>query len=236
MTEVRGADDAVLLRIVVHGPPLAGKTTTARALGRALGQPVASPEEDADGRTTLFDWVEYVGGRFDGRPIRTQLVTVPGHDPIRSAHLLAAADVVLFVADATASGITASAALLDAVRAELQDRVPPVGLLVQANKRDHADALPADQLTRRLHLAEGDVIVETVASDGDGVRQAFVYAVRIGLARVAARAEAPGGAHLGDPAALARELRAIPALPPSLADAPQVWHAPPGVRPAGVPA
>lgn len=169
------------LRIVVDGASTAGKTTTARSLGERLGRPVHSPEEQ-DGRTLLFDWMDHEGGRSDGRPIRTQVVAVPGHLPHLRARLLVTADVVLFVADTSASGIRATEIALEQVRVLLDayEGERP-GLVVQANKRDAADALPMDEVLHRLALDGDDPVIETVALSGEGVRQSYVYAVRLGL-------------------------------------------------------
>lgn len=184
----RGAVDVgegPVVRIVVHGPSGAGKTTTARSLGERLGRPVETPAEDAAGRTTLFDWLEYEGGRYDGRPIRAQVVTVPGHDPDRRARILADADAVLFVADTTSAGIGASREVLDEVRAQLSARTPRPSLVVQANKRDAPEARPMADVHADLGL-DDEVVIETVATDGTGVRQAFVYSVRAALALLGA--------------------------------------------------
>lgn len=174
------------LRIVVDGASTAGKTTTARALGARLGRPVLTPEEAA-GRTLLFDWLDHTGGRFDGRAIRTQVVAVPGHLPHLRARLLVTADVVLFVADTSRRGLTDTVAALAEVR-ELLDAIPAPrpGLLVQANKRDAVDAVPIDEVRHRLRLADDDLVIETVATEGEGVRQSYVYAVRLGLRHVRA--------------------------------------------------
>ncbi len=178
----RAGPPPIDLRIVVDGASTAGKTTTARALGERLGRPVVTPEEEHDGRTLLFDWMDHEGGRSDGRTIRTQVVAVPGHLPHLRARLLVTADVVLFVADTSASGIRATEVALAQVRALLDayEGERP-GLVIQANKRDVADALSMDEVTRRLALDGDDPVIETVAASGDGVRQSYVYAVRLGL-------------------------------------------------------
>lgn len=174
-------DGAVVIRVVVHGPSGAGKTTTAVALGAKLGQDVITPEVDSIGRTVLFDWMEYVGGRWNGRPIRVQYLTVPGHDPRRCRHLLRRADVVIFVADTSPGGLDRSAPMLDELRVDLSTRTPRPGLIVQANRRDHPMAAPMEEVAVRLRLGPDDVVIETVATQGEGVRQAFVYSVRQGL-------------------------------------------------------
>ncbi len=188
------ADEAVAepapidLRIVVDGASTAGKTTTARALAQRLGRPVVTAgEEEGSGRTLLFDWLDHVGGRRDGRAIRTQVVAVPGHLPHLRARLLITADVVLFVADTSADGIDAAARALVQVRRFLDALPDPAPeLLVQANKRDRSDALPIEEVRARLDLDDEDLLIETVATEGEGVQQSFVFAVRLALRHVIA--------------------------------------------------
>ena len=66
----------LVVRIVYDGPALSGKTTSLKALARGVSSQVTTPAESA-GRTLFFDWVDYVGGLFDGRQIRCQIVSVP---------------------------------------------------------------------------------------------------------------------------------------------------------------
>lgn len=177
--------DLLAIRLVYDGPPHSGKTTTLAALAGSLARPMESPEE-AFGRTLFFDWVEYVGGSFDGQPIRCQIVSVPGQRALarRRRALLSTADVVVLVADTTAAGLGETAACLASLQHILAVRQgPPIGLVLQANKRDAPDALPLGALRDRLALA-GAACVESVATAGTGVREAFVLAVRLALDRV----------------------------------------------------
>src|SRR3954470_24230341 len=88
----------IVIRLVYDGPPEAGKTTSLRALAGSLAQPAYTPAEDADGRTLWFDWMEYVGGRFEGCQIRCQIVSVPGQRTLssRRRRIIESADVVVF--------------------------------------------------------------------------------------------------------------------------------------------
>lgn len=179
----------IVLRVVVDGPSTAGKTSTARALGDQFGRPVITPAEE-HGRTLLFDWLDHEGGRSDGRAIRTQVVAVPGHLPHLRARLLITADVVLFVADTSRGGLVRSRNALDQLREVLNAIPDPApGLIVQANKRDLPDAVPMDEVHRVLDLSDRDTVIESVATEGGGVRQAFVFAVREGLKHVRASSE-----------------------------------------------
>lgn len=178
------ASGSVAVRIVYDGPPAAGKTTSLQLLAARFGQGrVLTPEATTSGRTLFFDWLEYTGGRFEGRPIRCQIVSVPGQEELRHRrkHLLDSADAVVFVADTSRAGFQPSQRLLDQLLTHLGSRdAGPAGVVVQANKRDLPDALPLAQVRADRPLA----IIESVASQGDGIREAFVFAVRLALDRV----------------------------------------------------
>jgi signal recognition particle receptor subunit beta len=178
----------IVIRLVYDGPPQAGKTTSLRALAGSLTRPTYSPAEDADGRTLWFDWMEYVGGRFEGCQIRCQIVGVPGQRELaaRRRRLIEDADVVVFVADSAAHETPRTLRYLFELRAMLNHRGGvPVGVILAANKRDLPTAIPLDELRARLVEAGWPVgVVESVAADGTGIREAFVYAVRLALDRV----------------------------------------------------
>lgn len=178
----------IVIRVVYDGPPEAGKTTSLRALAGSLSQLAVTPEEDGGGRTAWFDWMEYTGGRFEGCRIRCQIVSVPGQPALagRRRALLDGADVVVCVADSSPAGWEASTAHLFGLRRELADgRDPPLGVVLQANKRDVPGAAGLDELRARLGREAWNIgVVESVAADGTGIREAFVYAVRLALDRV----------------------------------------------------
>jgi signal recognition particle receptor subunit beta len=176
----------LVVRVVYDGPPMSGKTTTLRSLAQRLGSAEVSSPAEANGRTTFFDWTEYVGGLYEGRQIRCQIVSVPGQNELRHrrAFLLKSADAIVFVADTRASELQRSMAMLAELTPQCRAQQPPVGIVFQANKRDAVDALPMPALRRMLGEIGPTVLVETVASDGDGVREAFVLSVRLALDRV----------------------------------------------------
>jgi signal recognition particle receptor subunit beta len=178
--------DLVVVRIVYDGPPLSGKTTTVRTLADGLDRRAETPEE-VNGRTLFFDWVDYVGGMFEGHRIRCQIVTVPGQDALsqRRKYLLSTADSVVFVADTTRPHWEHSRAALEECIRELgSSEEPSVGVVLQANKRDAEDAVPKVELRNDLSEYAALGIVESVATDGRGVREAFVFGVRLALDRV----------------------------------------------------
>lgn len=187
MAVVDPTTDTVVIRIVYDGAPFAGKTTSVRALGQSLGGPVCSPGE-IGGRTLFFDWLDYTGGLFEGRRIRCQIVSVPGQAVLapRRRRLLDTADVVVYVLDSSPEAIAAERGYLEGLKATLERRVaPPVGVVVQANKRDVANAIPLAQLREMIDsVGVRAAIVESRASTGLGVRETFVFAVRLALDRV----------------------------------------------------
>ena len=166
---------------------MAGKTTSLRTLATKLGSPLQTPAE-IDGRTVYFDWLDYTGGLFEGRRIRCQIVSVPGQASLASRRraLLETADALVFVSDTTREAITQGRSYLHSARAALSAREgPTVGIVLQANKRDHAHAVPLGELRTALDAPDEKVaIIESVATDGSGTREAFVFAVRLALDRV----------------------------------------------------
>jgi signal recognition particle receptor subunit beta len=179
--------DNIVIRIVYDGPPMAGKTTSVRALANGLGGKVVAPRE-VGGRTLYFDWLDYTGGLFEGRRIRCQILTVPGQATLasRRRHLLKTADAVVFVGDSQQGSQAAARSYFEGLRRVL-DAIdgPPVGIVMQANKRDIPGAVPIDELREMLDTTNLRVaIIESIAIEGSGIREAFVFAVRLALDRV----------------------------------------------------
>jgi signal recognition particle receptor subunit beta len=188
-------DNAVVLRLVYAGPPMSGKTETVRALSRLLlgvhhTDAVFTPGE-ANERTLFFDWLEYSGGSFQGHRIRCQIVSVPGQNLLhrRRRALLEQADAIVFVIDAHAEHRETIARSYDELRtimAEAAEEVP-VGIVVQANKSDLPDTLDKQTLLQLCGDNPNTTIIPSVATQGTGVREAFVRAVGLGLARAHAQ-------------------------------------------------
>ncbi|MEZ4360061.1 MAG: GTPase domain-containing protein [Kofleriaceae bacterium] len=180
--------DAVVVRVVYDGPPFAGKTTSVRALARSLDRVAETPLE-VDGRTIYFDWLEYTGGLFEGHRIHCQIVSVPGQPELdaRRKALLNIADVVIFVVDsADLDALTRSVEYLRQLAALMGQRAgPPVGIIVQANKQD----LPGSRSREEVQALLGEdfsriALTESNAATGMGIRETFVFAVRLALDRL----------------------------------------------------
>lgn len=175
----------IVIRVIYDGPAFAGKTTNLRTLARSLESKLYSGEE-SDGRTLYFDWVDYMGGLFEGMPIRCQIVSVPGQRILerRRRLLLETSDVVVFVADSRSERLKDNVRSFKVLGQVLTPMVPPVGIVVQANKRDLKGAITLDALRDALDRDRLLALTEAVAESGEGVRETFVLAVRLALDRV----------------------------------------------------
>ena len=175
----------LVVRIVYDGPPFSGKTTTLRTLAEGLDVNVTTPAED-NGRTLFFDWLDYTGGLFEGRRIRCQIVSVPGQKELsaRRDALLDSADAVVLVGGTDDSSLDAALTVFRDLIARCRAMSPPVGVVFQANKRDMPNTIRRASLQRRVNAVAPTAIVETVATTGQGIREAFVFGVRLALDRV----------------------------------------------------
>ena len=190
----------LVVRVVYDGPALSGKTTSLRALASGVSSSVECPEEHA-GRTLFFDWVDYVGGLFEGRQIRCQIVSVPGQSELahRRRFLLQSADAVVLVLDTRRQEWDFGLGWLEQTIPHCRSQDPPVGLVLQANKRDSPEAVPREEIRDALSRIAPVATVHSTATTGDGIREAFVLAVRLALDRVRALA-ASGRLLAGKPA------------------------------------
>ena len=226
---------ALVVRLVYDGPPRSGKTTSLRALADGMARTAVSPGE-TDGRTEYFDWLEYVGGSFDGIPIHCQILSVPGQPELvsRRRALLAEADAIVFVTHGSPEHLPEAASHLRSLRNFVGSRPDPrPGVIVQANHRDRPDALSLAELHDGLGL-DGLPLVESVATENQGIREAFVLAVRLALDRtreLLKQGPLPTGpGETDDPAALLARLQSAEDDSPSE----PVRQAPRGVAPHGV--
>lgn len=177
-------DGVHVVRIVYDGAALAGKTTSLRKLAEIFHRPLFSAEE-AEGRTLFFDWLDLVGGRFEGSPIRCQIVSVPGQAALdgRRRALLETADAVVLVVDSTRSGVAETRRAIATLRETLEKKQPPIGVILQANKRDSSDALPLQEIQSLTETLGAVALTQTIATAGKGVRETLVFAVRLALDR-----------------------------------------------------
>ncbi len=181
------------VRVVYDGVACAGKTTNLRQLCALFAAQRSSElysPADIDGRTLYFDWMQIMAGVVCGFPLLCQIVSVPGQVVLtpRRRHLLATADVIVYVCESTAAAAPASKAGLALYDELALERGSAVPLVVQANKQDQRGALDGATLLRAIGR-EGTPVVEAIASDGVGVVDTFVGAVRTVARAIQARSE-----------------------------------------------
>lgn len=185
MAIIERSSGELVVRIAYDGAAMAGKTTNIQRLSEGFNQEVYTPGQNGE-RTVFFDWMKYKGGRFEGRPIRCEMVTVPGQALLRERRelLLREADVVVKVFDASQTTAQEIKASVDQLRSASGFAVPRA-ILVQLNKIDLADATAVDSIVNRCsEFAEPIECLKAVASEGQGVQETFVFAVRSALKRV----------------------------------------------------
>jgi len=193
------AERQLTLKLVYYGPPLSGKTSNLRALHEKvdkLNRGRLMTLDTRDDRTLFFDLLP-IFFRTSSFSFRIKVYTVPGqpvHEATRKI-VLAGADGVVFVADSSPEAREANAASYKNLTANLVafalDKIPVV---VQYNKRDLPNAVPADQLdrfgqpNRPLQLAcakQGEGVVPTffelVASAWDNLDKDLQLASKLGV-------------------------------------------------------
>ena len=175
-----------VVRIVYDGPGLAGKTTNLEHVCNVI--PARQRSElvtpaALKGRTMFFDWVELEGPNHEDALVRFQLISVPGQEArnYRRRPLVEAADVVVFVADASEAGINDTQRTFARLRVSMRRRETPLPLVVQANKQDVEGALTVPQLRQKLRLSDDVPFVRATANQGKGVKPTLTLAMRLGV-------------------------------------------------------
>ena len=185
MTVIRTADREIDTRIIYYGPGLSGKTTNLvnihQRMPADLRGPMRSIDTDQE-RTLFFDFLPVEPVRIGGWSLRFQLYSVPGQESyVRTRRaMLSSVDGVVFVADASPERQRANQDSLQelAEHLELQGRsLDEVPIIVQINKMDQADGVPAEEAASRIG-AGGWPVVEAVAVRGVGVGETLEQIVR----------------------------------------------------------
>ena len=181
--------DVVVVRIVYDGPPLSGKTASLKALENILGTTTQlfSPDKAVTDRSIQFNWLEYIGGSFQGREICCQIISVPNYASQECREfLLHSADVVVCVFDAAHISGEEGRKYFEQLHKTLSNRAD--GLIthtvIQANKQDFSSACSGDDFSAFFHGFSDLHIVESIATTGKGVREGFVLAVRLSIEHV----------------------------------------------------
>jgi signal recognition particle receptor subunit beta len=172
-------------KIVYAGPGAAGKETTLQFIYNKLKAEFRGPLKTArlqDDVMLFFDFMPPSEGSVQGYNVRFHLYTLPGEltDPLSWKMLLKGVDGIVFVADLTASRLGQGRASLD----QLQELLAGYGkgltalpLVVQANKRDSAEAVPLDELRQTLGRAALPLVPASAVS-GEGVLESLFQVVK----------------------------------------------------------
>ncbi len=180
------ADKTINAKLVYYGVGLGGKTTSLQAIHEVLCPrnevKLVSINTDQDA-TLLFDFLPLNLGSVEGFKIRIQGFTVPGQPKykVMRKYVLSGADAVVFVIDSQASRLEENLKSLEDLKNNLvanglsPDTIP---LVLQYNKRDLPDLSPLEELDRKFKWREVPSF-PTIATQGEGVFEAFVEATRL---------------------------------------------------------
>ena len=176
MSFINFAAREINCKIVYYGAGLGGKTTNLQHIydKTASGQrgKMISLATETE-RTLFFDFLPLDVGTVRGFKTRFHLYTVPGqvfYDASRKL-ILRGVDGVVFVADSQPERMDANLEALENLQENLSEQgydFESIPYVLQLNKRDLPNAMPAEALTREL-LRRNEPVFEAVASRGDGV-------------------------------------------------------------------
>ena len=176
MTFINYVAREINCKIVYYGPGLGGKTTNLQHLyditgAENKGKLISLATETE--RTLFFDFLPIDLGQIRGLRTRFHLYTVPGqvfYDASRKL-ILRGVDGVVFVADSQEERLDANLESLSNLDQNLKDHgfdLAKIPYVLQLNKRDLPNAMPAEQLQRMLQI-KGEPMFEAVAASGTGV-------------------------------------------------------------------
>lgn len=171
-------------KLVYYGVGVGGKTTSLQQVHgifcpRNEVQLVSiNTEEDS---TLLFDFLPINLGTVGGFKIRVQGFTVPGQPKYKRMrkYVLQGADAVVFVVDSQRSRLEENLESLRSMRENLREQSgtsEDIPIIVQYNKRDLDDVLTEAELDRHFCFRDDVVAYPSVATEGQGVFEAFVEA------------------------------------------------------------
>lgn len=178
-------------KIVYYGPGKSGKTTNLEMIHEFVNPDlrgdltILSTQQD---RTLFFDFLPLQSNVVKGFTSKFQLYTVPGQVIYNQTRklVLQGVDGVVFVADSqytkTEENVDSFANLGENLRDQslTLDTLP---FILQFNKRDLAETAPVHYLDFLLNKRATRVpVVESVASEGEGVFQALNLIARMTLA------------------------------------------------------
>jgi signal transduction histidine kinase/signal recognition particle receptor subunit beta len=189
------AERTLNAKLVYYGVGVGGKTTSLQQVHgifcpRNEVQLVSiNTEEDS---TLLFDFLPINLGQVGGFKIKIQGFTVPGQPKYRQMrkYVLQGADAVVFVVDSQRSRLQENLDSLQSMRQHLRTNSgtsEEIPIVVQYNKRDLPDILSERELDEKFKFRDGIPTFPSVATEGQGVFEAFVEAATLLVEKKVAR-------------------------------------------------
>jgi signal recognition particle receptor subunit beta len=136
--------------IAYLGPAGAGKATNVRQIGMRATPRAAAPEVaigDEVGEVVSLDWTAPPSVQFRDCSLTVKLRAARGElSAARARAMIGGADGVVLILDAHPSAREANRTSAELVREVVAARTPPVPVIVQVNKADHPEALPAAEV------------------------------------------------------------------------------------------
>jgi hypothetical protein len=176
MSMINYASREINCKLVYYGPGLGGKTTNLEYVFNKVnpdtrGKLISLATEQE--RTLFFDFLPVDLGTIRGFKTRFHLYTVPGQVYYNASRrlILKGVDGIVFVADSQAERMDANIAAMENLYENLTDYGYEAGrlpIVLQWNKRDLANAVPAEELRAQLNPG-GLPEFEAVAVEGRGV-------------------------------------------------------------------
>ena len=192
MSTINFAAREINCKIVYYGPGMCGKTTNLKHVfgkvpGHLRGEMVSLATEDE--RTLFFDFLPLDLGTVQGFKTRFHLYTVPGQVFYNASRklILRGVDGIIFVADSAPGRLRANAESMRNLRENLAEHgidINDVPIILQINKRDLPDALPADMIRAVIDPQRRYPTYEAVASKGTGVFETLKATSRLVLEKL----------------------------------------------------
>lgn len=193
MSTVNFAAREINFKIVYYGCGLSGKTTNLKLIHERMsadrrGELVSLATEEE--RTLFFDFMPVDLGTVNGFKTRFHLYTVPGQVFYNAARklILRGVDGIVFVADSQPNRLRANAEAMRNLRenlAEFNIDIDEIPIVVQLNKRDLPNALPAHLLKGVIDPKGQFATFEGSAMQFQGVLEPFKAVSKQVLAQVA---------------------------------------------------
>ncbi len=177
MSTINFAAREINFKIVYYGCGMSGKTTNIKKIyeqvpAESKGEMVSLATEDE--RTLFFDFLPLDLGSVNGFKTRFHLYTVPGQVFYNSSRklILRGVDGIVFVADSAPDRLRANAESLRNLRENLTEYNLSLGeipYVIQINKRDLPNAVPAEMIKQILDPSGQVKFYEAAAAKFEGV-------------------------------------------------------------------